>query len=133
MFFLRVHFSPLNSLFCKLQALTYIIYIRKGNPDRTEPIKVVVTGGVISVMHLRNRTTTRNIDFFAEDPAVLEEVFAAKRATHMKLGHYPSNWINAGMLAFVSNVPDCDKLFSHSIEQGGTIYQCDVLTVYIAD
>jgi hypothetical protein len=99
------------------------------------PLIIVVAGGACSVSMLQNRTSTRDIDFFSLDPNVIEQVFDAKHAASAELQVFPSDWINAEMIAWVLNHRGCEGLFDESVRMAisktgrareGTTYPCIV-------
>ena len=98
------------------------------------PVRIVVTGGVLSVMMYRNRSTTADIDFYHGDYEVIEMISEAKarnESKEMKL--WPRNWINAEMTAFINNVPGCEDLYNNSIQQDICIWRSEFLEVYAVD
>jgi hypothetical protein len=56
--------------------------------------------------------STHDIDFFTPNVEVIEAVMEAKeKAPDYIKDAWPSDWINAEMIAFVSNRPGCETLY----------------------
>jgi len=114
-------------------------YIRRAAPWRAthcEPIKIIVAGGACSVLWLKNRQQTQDIDFFHPDADILREVLEAKRLATLsdrRLQSLPHDWINANMMAYVNNYDQCDQLYENSIRMGDLLLKSSVLEVYVAD
>ncbi|KAK0463094.1 uncharacterized protein EV420DRAFT_1639179 [Desarmillaria tabescens] len=94
--------------------------------------RIVVSGGTCSVLLLRNRTSTRDIDIYCDDAIQLQDVLAAGRACPNSV-HWPVNWINAEMVAYVLNNEGCERLFQNSVAQGIMVYSSGNFKVYAAD
>lgn len=99
----------------------------------TEPIKIVVTGGALSVIYWKNRDTTKDINFLTEYSDSLEKVMAAKEAAAEGTRHYPPNWVNAKMGSFINQVLGCEELVPTSIKTGIMLFSSVTLQVYVAD
>ncbi len=92
-----------------------------------------MSGGTCSVLLLRNRTSTRDIDIYCDDA-----YFSCK--TSLQPGepvpnsvHWPVNWINAEMVAYVLNNEGCERLFQNSVAQGIMMYSSANFKAYAAD
>ena len=95
---------------------------------------IVCSGGACSVIYLKNRSTTHDIDFFTPNVEVIEAVMEAKeKAPDYIKDTWPSDWINAEMIAFVSNRPGCETLYQNSIDCEVILFKSDSLVVYAAD
>lgn len=105
------------------------------NPNRfTDPISIVVSGGTVSVLILRNRSATKDVDYFNLDHAVISELSAAQAELEDRaLKGLPRDWINAEMIAFVYNNQGCEHLFENSLQQNVVLFQSPTLRAYVAD
>lgn len=109
-------------------------YLRINNPRLIgSPLTIIVSGGTCSVLYLRNRSSTFDIDFFAHSADELREVLAAKRGAANDMRAYHTNWLSAQMVSYIVDNPACDKLYDESVAQNAVLYQSDVLRVLAAD
>ena len=92
------------------------------------------SGGACSVILLKNRSATHDIDFFSTNPEVIEAVMEAKNSAPNSIkNEWPSDWINAEMIGFVSNQAGCETLYQDSIDANVILFQSESLVVYAAD
>ena len=98
------------------------------------PIRIMVTGGVVAVVHLHTRSTTEDLDFIL-DPNVdaaqeyREEFFQAVKTTTAVVEGLPTGWLNDHMRVFIR--PDKrEELFLSSVEQDLVIYRGGNLVAY---
>ncbi|CAD0091646.1 unnamed protein product [Aureobasidium vineae] len=100
------------------------------------PLELVSSGGFVSVMHLQNRISTHDLDFFPNERtygrhhrAVREELLRliAKVARNLR---YRSDWANDEVKFFLTLLNDPEALFNESKRQMRAVYQNEYLAIY---
>lgn len=106
-----------------------------GRGSQTYPLQIVVSGGVNSVLLFRNRQATHDIDYCTANPDVINLISDANYSLMIngRLNHFPHDWINSQMIAYISLNPGCEFFYENSVSQGIILFETSVLRVYVAD
>lgn len=98
------------------------------------PIRIMVAGGTIAVMHLNTRDTTEDFDFIL-DPNIdaasdyRAEFFECAKTAAMLVEGVPKAWLNDHMRSFIRTDKRLE-LFLSSVDQGLVLFEGENLVVY---
>jgi len=96
------------------------------------PVVIVVAGGVVSTMVLQNRTTTKDVDFWAPDRETNSIVSEAGRVVAQRLDYDPF-WLNSNMSVFIDTQHTHVGFYERALQQNVTLYESKQIMVYAAD
>ncbi|KAE8146058.1 hypothetical protein BDV25DRAFT_144078 [Aspergillus avenaceus] len=99
------------------------------------PIKVIAAGGFFAVAHLKNRPTTKDLDYllepdWANDDDIKQSLREAIADVADELG-YPQNWANEDVALFVTKQAR-KRLMDRAVEQNIVLWSGDYITVLSA-
>ncbi|KAG9592310.1 hypothetical protein KCV04_g10827, partial [Aureobasidium melanogenum] len=100
------------------------------------PLELVSCGGFVSVMHLGNRTSTHDFDFFLNKRTYGRHYEAVRQELLFLIGkvaqalRYKSDWANDEVKFFLTLLNDPEALFIESKRQMRPIYQNRDLKIY---
>lgn len=101
------------------------------NLSKRLPIRVMTTGGFVSVSCLHNRHVTGDLDYIL-DPKLSKKLMKKLEVANFKISRntkIDEHWFNSGLSAFVL----CkwkEQLFKDSVEQDLVLWQSENLVVY---
>ncbi|KAJ1310064.1 hypothetical protein OPQ81_006816 [Rhizoctonia solani] len=105
----------------------------KNNPPRVKlPVTIVVAGGAVSTLLFRNRTATKDVDFWAPDRDTNTIVSEAGREVARRLDYDPY-WLNNNMSVFIDVQHTHVGFYERALDQNVTLYESAQIMVYAAD
>lgn len=101
------------------------------NLSKNLPVRVITTGGFVSVACLRNRHVTADLDYVL-DPILSQKLMMKLEHANKKVSKgkkIDEHWFNSSLSVFIMG-DKREKLFQDSIEQGLILWESSNLVVY---